>query len=281
MMNMLLRFIKLLISLIVLAWDFTEESKCRLLGKKSQPKCVVLYYHCVEKQQAERFAHQLDIIRKTAQIIPSDKVGALRNGKHYVVITFDDGFVDLIENALPELSKQRIPATIFVPTGYLGRVADWFRKNGDKSKKVMDAEQLKHITNNELILIGSHCVTHSSLLSMTDNEAKNELIQSKNQLENTLGKNIVLLSYPHGEFSKSHVELAREAGYKRAFSIEPTLMRLTSDEFVVGRVNTNPNDWGLEFYLKIMGAYRWITFASSLKSRIISNQITSKPPNQM
>jgi len=239
-----------------------------MLRKKSPAKCVVLYYHSVEKGQIERFAHQLDIISKNAQIIPTDKSSPLEKGKCYVAITFDDGFVDVIENALPELSKRGIPATIFVPTGYLGREADWFRKNRKKSKKVMDAEQMRYITKNELISIGSHCISHSSLLSMTEDEAKDEIIRSKQQLEEILGKSVISLSYPHGEFANCHVELAREAGYKRAFSIEPTLMRLTSDKFVVGRVSADSDDWDLEFYLKIIGAYHWMLFASSLKHQV-------------
>jgi peptidoglycan/xylan/chitin deacetylase (PgdA/CDA1 family) len=267
---MVLRLTKILISSIVFGWDFTRESICRLFGKRTPAKFVILYYHSVEKNQVERFARQLDVIRKSAQIIPADKSNPLENGKHYVAITFDDGFVDVIENALPELSKRGIPVTIFVPTGYLGREADWFRKTEIKSKKkVMDAEQLRHLSRNTMVSIGSHCITHSSLLSMTENEAKNEIIQSKQQLEEILGESVISLSYPHGEFTKSHVELARVAGYKRAFSIEPTLMRLTSDEFVVGRLSADSDDWDLEFHLKITGAYRWLPFASSLKRRVL------------
>lgn len=269
---MILRLSKILISLIVLGWDFPRESMYRLFRIKWAGKCVVLYYHSVEKDQVERFAHQLDIIRKNAQIIPADKSIPLENGKHYVAITFDDGFVDVIENALPELSKRGIPATLFVPTGYLGRDADWLRTSGNKiKKKVMDAEQLRHITKSGMISIGSHCISHSSLLSMTENEAKNEIIRSKQQLEEILGESVISLSYPHGEFTKSHVELARVAGYKRSFSIEPTLMRLTPDEFVVGRVSADLDDWDLEFYLKITGSYRWLPFAFSLKRRVISD----------
>lgn len=267
---MILRLTKILISLILLGWDFTRESICRLFGKRSPAKFVILYYHSVDKEQVERFARQLDVIRKSAQIISADKSSPPEKGKRYVAITFDDGFVDVIENALPELSKRGIPVTIFVPTGYLGREADWFRKNSNKSKKVMDAEQLRYITKNDLISIGSHCITHKSLLSMTENEAKEEIIRSKQQLEEILGKSVMSLSYPHGEFTNFHVELAREAGYKRAFSIEPTLMRLTSDEFVAGRLSVDSDDWDLELYLKIIGAYRWLPFASSLKRRVIS-----------
>jgi hypothetical protein len=77
-----------------------------------------------------------------------------------------------------------------------------------------------------------------------------------------------MFSFPHGEYNQTHVQLARQAGYERIFTIMPLLAFSEPQEFVTGRVWTAPTDWRLEFRLKMMGAYCWLPFVFSLKRKI-------------
>jgi peptidoglycan/xylan/chitin deacetylase (PgdA/CDA1 family) len=98
-----------------------------------------------------------------------------------------------------------------------------------------------------------------------------EIHQSKTCLESILGQEITLISFPHGSYNQQHVTMAREAGYERVFSILPSLAFSRSDEYVTGRVRVDPDDWMLEFRLKICGAYRWLPLAFAAKKALLKH----------
>jgi hypothetical protein len=103
---------------------------------------------------------------------------------------------------------------------------------------------------------------------LDDSEAKKEIFQSKEILENILKMEVKILSFPHSAFSDRDVELAKRAGYEKVFSILPTLARNDAGEYVMGRVKASPEDWPLEFRFKLRGAYRWLPLAFSLKRKM-------------
>ena len=78
----------------------------------------------------------------------------------------------------------------------------------------------------------------------------------------------MILSFPYGAFDKRHVGIARASGYKKVFSTLPTMALMGKDEYLTGRIRVDPTDWAIEFYLKILGAYRWLPAAFSLKRQI-------------
>jgi peptidoglycan/xylan/chitin deacetylase (PgdA/CDA1 family) len=87
--------------------------------------CVVLYYHAVRPEERASFGRQMDELLSIGSPIRADRREPLQPGRRYVAVTFDDGFVSVVENALPELRDRRIPCTIFVPTGSLGTRPSW------------------------------------------------------------------------------------------------------------------------------------------------------------
>jgi len=260
---MTVRLVKLFVSAFLGVVDYIGTSFQKIIGAQERARCVVLYYHVVTKEQREMFARQMDDIIRWAKPISIDNIGILPNTGYHVVVTFDDGFQSIIENALPDLEKRRIPTAIYVPTGYLGQRPGWLNDDDeDYQEVVMTADQLCELNSN-LVSLGSHCVTHTNLLSLDQDEAEKEIFQSKDFLENLLKKKIYTLSFPHGAYNQAHVQLARLAGYKRVFSISPTM---AINEDVVGRVRVDPTDWRIEFILKLFGAYRWLPFAINFKS---------------
>jgi peptidoglycan/xylan/chitin deacetylase (PgdA/CDA1 family) len=261
------RLIKLFISLLVRLWDVALTAVLRLFGHQPGPACVALYYHAITAAQRARFARQMDLLVRLAKPISADLPALPTSGVRYCAVTFDDGFVSVLENALPELERRNIPATLFVPAGCLGGPPAWVKATSPaRHERVLSAEQLAALKDHRLVTIGSHSVSHSNLLHLDLTQARLELEQSKVRLEAILRRKVCLFSFPHGECDARIIALAHAAGYERVFTINPCNAFSSTDNFVQGRVMVDPTDWPLEFRLKVQCAYRWLAKSPYPKS---------------
>lgn len=265
------RILNLTISMVVGLYDGLRDGANRLVGRKPPKRCVVLAYHSVTDEQRAQFASQMDQLLLKAEPIRADVDACPVQGERYAAVTFDDGFQNVVDNALPELSKRHIPATLFVVTESLGGNRGWEHLGGDdtRQEKVMSVEQLKNLSP-ELVTIGSHTMTHPLLPSIARNELLRELSGSRLKLEQILTRDVTLLSFPYGGFNDAVVEACREAGYSRVFTALPVFAFSEPGEFVTGRVGAAPTDWPIEFRLKLAGAFRWLPYAYALKRRVRS-----------
>ena len=254
------RCLKLLISLAVHIYDVS----CRALGLHRAPHCVVLYYHAVPAQHRERFARQLDLLLALARPLPSGLSAELAPGRPYAMVTFDDGFVSVKENAAPELARRQIPWTIFVPSGCLGQTPAWLRNAPAAAHhdRVMTREELRALVNDPLVTIGSHTVAHAHLVEVGPERAVAELARSKADLEDIVERPVDQFSYPFGARTPALDEQAQAAGYRQLFSSNPAPVFRSPAEFVSGRISVDPWDSILEFRLKLLGAYRWLATKS-------------------
>lgn len=267
---MFIRVIKLFGGLIVYFVDHIITLVQAVLGKERAGTCVILYYHVVAKEHRKLFGDQLDRIVRCSKPIKTTQLAAMEPGRHHVAITFDDGYRSVLENAIPELEARQVPATIYVPPGCLGKPPAWpdIDEKERATEVIMDINELKAI-DGSLITLGSHCLSHANLLRIGEREAREEIAESKRMLEKLLGRRVAELSFPFGAFNDSHVNMAREAGYDRVYSIIPDLItEAIRGKFVLGRVRVDPDDWPLEFRLKVHGAYRWLPLAFELKRRL-------------
>lgn len=265
---MLIRITKVILGCAVWVFDYLRNVLFFLLRKKQSPSCVILYYHVVKSEQRAKFARQMDYLVRFATPISLDQIACLPNGGHCAAITFDDGFASAIENALPELEPREIPATMFIPTAYIGDRPGWEDLDPDsRNEVVMNVDQIRRAERNPLLTISSHCRTHAKLSSLGEEDARNEIVESKKDLETILGAKVSTLSFPHGDYAPVHAEWAREAGYERLFSISPELLNPDNITYVTGRIRVDPTDWPLEFRLKLLGAYRWLPAAFAIKSK--------------
>jgi len=270
---MIKRFLYLLISATVLLYDQVCSSFGRLISRARPTVCVVINYHDVSDGFAERFLKQMEMLVNIVEPVSAVKDQELVPGRAYAALTFDDAFCSFVKNAWPTLRRLRIPVTLFVPTGYLGRKSAWVDYGGDNpvGGEVMSASTLKEIAADELVDVGSHTSTHADLVNLTDEAVKHELHSSREILESVLGCKIESISFPYGSFGERELRLCSEAGYKYQFSVLPRRRRSMSREGLVGRVSVQPTDWSLEFRLKVLGAYRWITLASTFKKRLLAS----------
>src|SRR5215510_103661 len=108
----------------------------RCLTSRFIPGAVILLYHrvtelssdpqllCVSRQH---FAEHLEILRKYGFPIALKHVDQTRRGRPGVILTFDDGYADNLNNAKPLLERYDVPATVFVTTGYVGSRREFWK----------------------------------------------------------------------------------------------------------------------------------------------------------
>ena len=230
---------------------------------------MILAYHSVSNAERSKFAGQMDVLLRIAKPIPADLNMLPADGGAYAAVTFDDGFQNIVDNALPELRKRGIHATLFVVTEALGSNRAWEHRGGDDTRheQIMSAEQLSKIQP-ELVSIGSHTMTHPFLPSIDKKQLELELAGSRKKLKEIVSREVKLLSFPYGAFNEAIIESCRQAGYERVFTALPLFAVSEPNEFVTGRVGTAPTDWPIEFRLKLSGAYRWLPNAYALKRNV-------------
>ncbi|HEY8680955.1 MAG TPA: polysaccharide deacetylase family protein [Candidatus Dormibacteraeota bacterium] len=125
-------------------------------------------------------------------------------------VTFDDGYADCLELALPVLRSRGVPATVFVVSKAVGGHADW-----DGGAAILSRDGLREL-HSEGVFIGSHGRTHRRLAGLPRHELESEVWGSKSDLEDLLGTAVRHFAYPHHSFDRDVVEVVRDGGYDGA-----------------------------------------------------------------
>ena len=129
---------------------------------------------------------------------------------HPVVVTFDDGYRDVLRYAVPVLERLHQHATAFVITGRVSTDdALWLSW---RDLRAMEAAGLD---------IGSHTVAHVDLTALPPAAALAQLEQSRQTLERHLGHPVQWFAYPFGGDDAAVTALARQAGYVLAMTTRP------------------------------------------------------------
>lgn len=123
-----------------LARGWTVARNVIVNGADGNAQVVILAYHRVVTSVAqaeqdsiyglvistESFARHLEIVRKHYDVLSLDEALRALSGERQLkraaaVITFDDGYRDVYENAWPVLKRMRLPAVVYVPTAFIGK----------------------------------------------------------------------------------------------------------------------------------------------------------------
>ena len=113
------RLLKLLISMIVAGTDAVVRA---LRIRRVQGYCVVINYHSISDESRSRFGRQMDLVKRMTRPVRAAEEAVWESGARYVAVTVDDAFSSFVRNGLPELSRRRIPFTLFVPRGTITAV---------------------------------------------------------------------------------------------------------------------------------------------------------------
>ena len=107
----------------------------------------------------------MDMLLKQAKVVHADIRALPERGGHYVAITFDDGYEDIVgTHVLPKLSKRGMPSTVFIITDLLGCKRNWEHRGGEDTSEVrlMSPQQMQQLPA-DTVRIGSHTMTHAFL----------------------------------------------------------------------------------------------------------------------
>jgi peptidoglycan/xylan/chitin deacetylase (PgdA/CDA1 family) len=138
-----------------------------------------------------------------------------------VAVTFDDGYLDNLTDALPILRNYRIPAVIFATTSFADGTRLHPRYAGSREPIHLNWSQLAALSADPLIEVGSHTCTHPLLRRLSDAQARQEIVDSKRYIEERIGRAVRWFCYPSGDFGSREASLVTEAGYQGAVSVAP------------------------------------------------------------
>jgi peptidoglycan/xylan/chitin deacetylase (PgdA/CDA1 family) len=268
MPNYLKRSTILAVSLVIFLFDRLCDC-LKSFQKENKAVCVILYYHGIDPKYAGKFARQMQDLIRWVKPISLDQISSFKAAGNYCAVTFDDGLISVSEYALPVMANFKIPAALFIPSACLGQPPPWIHSMERGADVVMTVSQLQGL-DRKLVLIGSHGRFHKNLLGVSREEAEKEIVESKRELEAVLNRPVVSISFPHGAFNRSHLDMVSMAGYQHAFTILPERVNLSSAAFLMGRVKVDPYDWRIEFLLKVFGAYRWLPVGFVIKRKLYS-----------
>jgi peptidoglycan/xylan/chitin deacetylase (PgdA/CDA1 family) len=137
------------------------------------------------------------------------------NSHRHIYLTFDDGFCDVFERALPILVQNRFRSILYLVSSLLGKTNEWQLKLGDIVEPLMDVAQVREwlAAGQE---IGAHTQTHPHLTQLSLAAAREEIAASKKSLEDHFGVSIEHFCYPYGEWNNPIRDLVVDAGFRTA-----------------------------------------------------------------
>jgi peptidoglycan/xylan/chitin deacetylase (PgdA/CDA1 family) len=163
--------------------------------------------------------------------------------RHATVITFDDGYEETHSVAWPLLKRFGFPATVFVTPAEVG------------TPGFMTWEQVRELSADGFT-IGSHTMHHSYLPLVDAGRLPEELVQSKQVIEERIGRPAEFLSYPVGGFTSAVQTVARQAGYRAACTTNRIMTDQALDRYALRRIKVTERDGQpLLFWAKLSGHY--------------------------
>lgn len=203
-----------------------------LFGQNSSTLSV-LCYHSISRNSDRYsisyslFEEQIFKISNFAGFVSLDKALSVSRGGDIqtpaVVLTVDDGYEDVLQ-ILPLTKRLKIPVTLFVLSN--PELAN--REELNHKGKLLTTKQLKYLISQGWS-IGCHSATHSDFYQLSPRQLKEEIIDSKKDLEKKLGIKIDYFAYPKGRYTEEILQAVKKAGYKAAFAISPGCIESKSD----------------------------------------------------
>ena len=184
---------------------------------------VILLYHHVDDDtppstsiSPANFDAHLAYLRDNGfNVIALDRlIDSLRSGQSLpeksVVITFDDGYKSIFDEAFPMLQTYGYPFTLFLSTGPID----------DGLSNYMTWDQVRQMSAADVI-IANHMVDHPYMLEMGDDESHSQwlarlsenLLKAEQRIEAQTGQSHRYLAYPYGEYNPAIKSLLEELNF--------------------------------------------------------------------
>jgi len=196
---------------------------------------MILMYHGVGEVDQDpnqmcvtprRFAEQMAWLKRRGLrgVRIGELVDAIRAGRQrgLVGITFDDGYVNVLETALPELLRHGFTASMFIISDRMGGLNEW-----DEGQRwpLMSADQVRELAAAG-VEIGSHGATHLRLAGVSADQLEAEVSMSRARLSELVGAPIRGFAYPYGSMDAAARQAVRNAAYDYACAVHTPLSEL-------------------------------------------------------
>lgn len=235
-------------------WEYTSTVK------KDNTAVPILVYHSISESEIHKpkteeefyalslpkFKQQLEYLNGQGfqAIGPDDLLEAVKGRKDLpskpVILTFDDGGSSNYALAYPLFKQYNLKAVFFVVCGNIGK------------QGFVSWDELREMSSNN-ILIGSHGLTHRRLTRLSDEEVKQELMDSKNILEQKLERPVKYFAVPGGFYNRRIKAIAKEAGYRGVCTSGFGVNYQGADLFSLKRIGIRYNTSINEFRRIVLG----------------------------
>lgn len=226
---------------------------------------IILMYHSVTPSEEDpyrvtvspaRFEQQMRWLHgrglRGASVREVLETRASGRGQRLVGLTFDDGYADFAEYALPVLEQYGFTATVYVIAGRMGTDNAWDAKG--PRKPLLTAEQVRQVADAG-IEIGSHGLRHVPLTKAPDGTLAGEIDGSRRTLQGISGQDVPGFCYPYGDIDGTVVAGVRAAGYGYACAHWPSTYsgRYALPRIVILESDSPPRLWA-------KGVRHWLTW---------------------
>ena len=228
------------------------EQATRFASLFENERDAVLLYHSVGGVPGMNYRWDLpvsvfrDQIRRLAERYELVDLGTLATtrdpSRKRIAITFDDGFRNVYENALPVLAEFDAPATLFVNPAFVDdENADQLRARHDLPPSAHDIsltrDQLREIAADERYTVGNHTFSHPDLSELPNGDAvREEVVDAKRWLEERFDVSVDCFSYPYGRVDERAAEVVAET-HDVVVTSEPSLVGSPPDPLSVPRLD--------------------------------------------
>ena len=223
-------------------------------------KIPILSYHSISNEDCPlslnliEFEKQLIFFKKNNfQLVHFNEIKDLSSKKF--IITFDDGYKDLIINALPLLKKYNFKSKSFIISNLIGKKNIWDELNTNiKDKELMNLSDIHFWLKNGM-RVGSHSKSHKKLTLLDKKDAIDEIVNSKDELETLTGKSINAFCYPYGLHNESIVNIVKEK-YDSAFTTNRSRFDpARHDKYKLPRIDMGKTISNFKLYIKFFTPY--------------------------
>lgn len=248
-----------------IAWTGVHGLRVRFSQRRP---AAILYYHAVGRPagpgmvEPDRFARQAEWLAERGIVRPLEE---LLDGAEGVAVVFDDAYRSVLTEADPVLATLRLPYTVAVPTGAVGRRAAWDTGLDDEASSVLSWEELGSLSPQ--VTFASHTVTHRPVWRLSDEEQVDELTRSREALRERFGSRALdVVVWPYGRGDARAVTAARRLGYRWCLAGGwETLHTFEAPEW--RRTLVEHDDTLFDFRLKVAGGWDWLDFVRRLRER--------------
>ncbi|MFD4591979.1 polysaccharide deacetylase family protein [Streptomyces rubiginosohelvolus] len=161
-----------------------------------------------------------------------------------VGLTFDDGYADFLDEALPVLRKHGFRATVYVLPGRPGGVNEWDPLG--PRKPLLTHESVRRVAAAGME-VGSHGLYHRDLTGLSDEELRRETRDSRELIGDLTGSLPEGFCYPYGILDRRVTQAARSAGYGHACALTPGPLL---SRFALPRTHISQADRGVRLWAK-------------------------------